>query len=847
MKGSVLVVGAGPAGMRASSELLNQGFKVYLVEEKPTIGGKMAQIDKVFPSNECSTCTILPRMLELPSNPNLTIIAFAEVESISGTAGDFKVRATKKPRYVDPIKCTACTDCFPVCPVGGVPMEFNFGRGASKAITFYSPFPPRKALINPDKCDYILKGKCGDNEQPPCVEACKPEAIAFSQKPEEVEFHVGAVILATGMDEVKTKSLDKYGYGEFSNILTALEYERLLSGLGPTGGVVKRDDGKEPQSVAWYVLDSASPIGFMTAVAEALGTIEKNPDSSASILYEDINLQRDSYNNFYLKAKESNIDFIQIDAIDVADGTDGNIDISYTKADKQNKISDVNMFVLVPPLAPTSSTQKLAEKIDIKLDPWGFFDKKSGDLHPLHTSREGIFVCGSIQEQKGIDDAVIQACAAASHAAALLGAERGKEIAPPPDKDILPVKPTDEPAIAAVICRCGVNVAGLLDIDELTQYTASLPNVKHVEVTPFGCDGIKIRELLKTKDFNRILVGACSPKTHEDVFSLHTEMGGLNRYLMEIVNLRNHCTWVHSTDKEKASEKAKTLMRMGAKRLMLHESLEDIHIPVIPSCLVIGGTPSGIACALKLAQAGLKVYMVEKESDFGKIKENKNPFVNNLIDELNKNKKVKIYTGAKLGRAQGFVGNFKAEIVKPDGKEVLDIGSIVIATGANLRSESNEGDYEKDLLLQRDEKQFFVGMLGILNPIDFNTEGIFKCGPARAEMGVLDAIIDGEGAASRVAGIITKKEMVKSPTISFVVDEKCDGCAYCIEPCPAHALTLIEYMQTDGSVKKTVEVNDAICRGCGGCMATCPKDAVFVKHFKPEHFMEMVRAVMEVA
>ncbi|MBU0987673.1 MAG: FAD-dependent oxidoreductase, partial [Proteobacteria bacterium] len=151
MKGSVLVVGAGPAGMRASSELVNQGFKVFLVEEKPTIGGKMAQIDKMFPSNECSTCSILPRMLEITSNPNINIISFAEVKSISGTPGNFKVEVLKKPRYVDPMKCNACTACFPVCPVGGIPVEFNCGRGASKAITFYSPFPPRKALINPEK------------------------------------------------------------------------------------------------------------------------------------------------------------------------------------------------------------------------------------------------------------------------------------------------------------------------------------------------------------------------------------------------------------------------------------------------------------------------------------------------------------------------------------------------------------------------------------------------------------------------------------------------------------------------------------------------------------------------
>src|SRR4030042_5487926 len=431
MKGSVLIVGAGPAGMRASAELLNQGFKVILGEDKPTIGGKMAQIDKLFPSNECATCTILPRMLELTNNPNITIMAYANVKSISGKAGEFKVKGVKNPRYVDPLKCTACTDCFPVCPVGGIPMEFNLGRGASKAIYFYSPFPPRKALINPQKCTYILKGKCGDKETPPCVEVCKPEAIVFNQKPVEVEVNVGAIILATGMDEMKTQSLEEFGYGKLPNVLTALEYERLLSGLGPTGGVIKRDDVIEPKSVAWYVLNNPSPVGFMTAAAEAMGTRERNPDTSLSVFYEDINLGRDDYNDFYLKAKESTIKFVKADSIKIAEGKDGNVDIFYDK-----ETLNTEMFVIVPPYVPMKNTLDLAETAGLELDEWGFFSKISNNSHPIYTSKEGIFVCGSAQEPKGIDEAIIQACSAASQAAALLASSRGKEVAAPPETDI---------------------------------------------------------------------------------------------------------------------------------------------------------------------------------------------------------------------------------------------------------------------------------------------------------------------------------------------------------------------------------------------------------------------------
>jgi heterodisulfide reductase subunit A len=844
MKGSVLVIGAGPAGMRATSELVQQGFKVFLVEEKPTIGGKMAQIDKMFPSNECSSCTILPRMLELTSNPdNITIMAFSEVTGIEGTAGDFKVKVTKKPRYVNPLKCTACTDCFPVCPVGGVPMEFNLGRGVSKAIAFYSPFPPRKAIIYPDRCDYLVKGKCGDGDRPPCVIACEPEAIDFNQKPQEVELNVGAVILATGLEETTTEASEKYGYRKLPNVLTSLAYERLLSGLGPTSGIVKRADGKEPRSVAWVVMDSASPVAFLTAVAEALGTVERNPNASVSILYEDMHLQRKSYLDFYQTAKERNVNYVEIDDLSVAEGDGGNIVLSYNEAGKKEDRLDVEMLVLVAPLAPASGTHKLAEKIGIPLDDQGFFQKKQGDSHPLRTLRDGIFVCGSVQEEKGIDDAIIQSCAAAANAAALLAPERDKEIKSAPKKESLPVKPEDEPAAAVVICRCGMNIAGLLDIDELAKYTESLPHVAHVEITPFGCDGVKVKELLQSKKYNRMVLGACSPRTHESLFQLHTETGGLNRYLMEIVNLRNQCTWVHSKDKKKATDKAKILMKMGVNRAALLEPLDDIHVPVTSRCLVVGGTPSGISCALKLAQMGFEVHLVESEGSLKSLSGNNSPYMKSLIEELAKNEHVKIHPETRISGVEGFVGNYIATLVNSDKESELDIGSIVIATNANMKADSTEGDYEKDLLLSRDDQNVFIGMLGILNPQDFNTDGVFRCGSARAEMGILEAITDGEGAASRVAGIISQKELLKSPEVSVVVDELCDGCAYCIEPCPAQALTLIEYMLHDGSIKKSVDNNEAICRGCGICMATCPKKAIYIRNFKPEHFNVMMQSL----
>lgn len=846
MKGSVLVVGSGPAGMRASSELLQQGFKVYLVEDRPTIGGKMAQIDKMFPTNECATCTALPRMLELTSNPNLVPLAFAEVVSVEGPPGDMKARILKRPRYVDPMKCTACTDCFPVCPVGDVPMEFNLGRGTSKAISFYSPFPPRKALINPERCSYIEKGKCGDKETPPCVEACKADAIDFSQKPTHLVAEVGAVILATGIDETRDDALlGRYGYRKIPNVLTALEFERLLSGLGPTGGVVKRDDGKEPGSLAWLVLDDSSPTGLMTAAAEALGSIEKNPQAAASVFYKNIPPASDLYTDFHRRSMEGGVKFIQADPVSVVDDGAGAIGVACTTGGAGMDLK-VEMLVLVPPLAPPRGARELLERLGIDTDERGFVERVAGEAHPAHTSRAGFYVCGGAGGAGGIGESVIEACAASANSAALLITARGTELVPIPKIDPLPVSPVDEPAIAAVICRCGMNIAGLLHMDDLVSYTASLPHVKHVEVTPFGCDGVTVKKLLATREFNRIVMGACSPKTHEALFEQYIWSGGLNRHLVEIVNLRNHCTWVHSKDKGAATTKAKTLMWMGVSRAALLEPLTDIHVRITPSCLVIGCTPSGIAGALMLTRMGLEVHVADSEPEPGKMGEILREPVKSMFDELTNHEKVEIHAGVKIKAVEGFIGNYRVEVVGNDGNRMLDVGSLLIATGKGMGLSADGSGYEAGLALTRNEKGFFTPMLGILNMLDSNTDGVFLCGSARADLGVPDSIADGEAAASRIACILLQTQMVKSPRVSFVVDDNCDGCAYCVDPCPARAITLIEYLW-ENNTKKTVEVNEAICRGCGICMATCPKRGIYVRHFKPGQFEAMINSFQEVA
>ena len=1017
MIGTVLVIGAGIAGLNAALELTAQGYKTVLVEKKPTIGGRMTQLDKMFPSDECGMCTVLPKLLEVTSNPNIQLMTYCEVVGVSGTSGDFKVKILKKPRYVDPMKCNACTECFPACPVGGVPMEFNYGRGASKAITFYSPFPPRKALIYPDACAYLKDGKCGDGEKPPCVEACKPGAIAFDQKPTEVEVNVGAIIIATGLDTYFPGETDKYGYGKFKNVLTSIEYERLLSGVGPTGGIIKRADGAVPEKVAWIQCVGpkehkrgntyCSAVCCMAATTEALGTLDRNKSGEVYIVHDDIVGYAKGFQEHYRHAQEAGVNYVRSRLDKVEEKENG--DLVLTLIDNNGKSSEleVGMLVLSTNLIPHEENRYLSEILGVELDEHGFFKGQDDVFKPLQTTAEGIFVAGTAQGPKDISESISHACGAAAGAVSLLKDVRGTELVKPPEKKLRDVKPEDEPKIGVLLCDCGANIAGFIDMEELGAYARNLPNVEVVERDLFACGGALYKDMIANNDINRTVVVACSPKTHENLFGLHTESAGLNKYLMEIVNARNHCSWVHTTDKSKATRKAKKLLKMGVAKARLIEPLTTISSDVTQNCMVIGGGIGGITCANRLGAMGFDVHLIDRNKELGgKIRNverffmtgsNPEDFLSGMIDDITKRENVHIHTDTEVTEVNGFIGQFSVGISEAGESKTIPVGTIVVATGAEVTvpsglysygehkgiltqlefekklkdgklelkddgrvtiiscvgskeegsdntktyccnvgcgnmlkdvqailtakpgaqinvlhrdwtlphknaeghrleledndrvrfirysrdsppevspdklkvnvtnadtGESNELDSDlvilitpmsapegnnrlKDLLgLCLEPNNFFMGAIGKLKPLDFTADGLFLCGTAHSPKGITEVIEEAEGVASRVGTIITNNVLQKEPIISVVVDENCDGCAYCIDPCPANALTLIEYMK-NGEIKKTVESNSALCKGCGICMATCPKQGIFVNNFKPVHFNSMIDAALE--
>ena len=765
MIGSVLVLGAGIAGMRAAAELVQQGFKVYLLEQNPQVGGKMATIDRVFPTMEHTACALQPLMLVVVNNPNIAILTSTELESLEGVPGDFKVKAR-----------------------------------------------------------------------------CRDERGAISDR-RELEFGVGAVIVATGLEEEKGEPLSRLGYGRLDNVLTGLEFERQLSELGPTGGRPTLASGKLARRVTWIVRGEESAVTLMSASAQALSVLGKDNTAQVSILYAEAGAEYSRHAEFCLKVEERGASYVQASAPEVHSAQTGDLIVAYLSADGQREQLETELLVISAPLAPSTGNRIPADRLGLKLDERGFFRCAPGSNHPILTSREGVFVCGAAEGPKGIGASVIQACAAAAQAAALLAPARGSELMQR-TKNLRPINVIDEPKIAVVIEEGGADTEGLLDLSEIAEYTRTLPGVGVVVATPCASDDGEISELISTGDFNRLIVVGPSPITHETLFQRQAEAAGLNRYLLEMVNLHNHCARVHAQDKSAATQKAKIVMKMGVVRARQLEPLQDVEVNVTRSCLVIGGCPSGVACASMLAAMGVRVHLVEKEAELEGVHGNDDPLVRPLVAGLATNGNVAVHTAATVRTVDGSLGHFDVELIRQGKEERVTVGAIVLASATGIEEARNGLDLATCVALEKDEDGLYLSTQGILNPLDFVTEGMFNCGPARAVLGTEDAIVDGEAAASRAACILSSSVLLRPPVVSVVVHENCDGCAYCVDPCPTGSITLLEFMEA-GAIKKVVDVNETTCIGCGICMATCPKKGIFVRHFKPEYAADMVEAALQ--
>jgi len=431
-KTSILVIGGGIAGIQASLDLAGRGFQVYLLEETPTIGGRMAQLDKTFPTMDCSICILAPKMMECFRHSNIKLLTYGELKEIKGSVGNFHVKILQKPRYVDQTKCTGCGACAEHCPIE-VPNEFDMELGMRKAI--YMPMPqavPRCMTVDKENC---IECKL-------CTKMCQAGAVDFQQQPQEVDLNVGVVIIATGFNQYDPSEIVEYGYKKQRNVLTALEFERWVCASGPVGGHLLRPaDGGIPKKIAFiqcvgsrgskFGAPFCSSVCCMYATKEALIIREHAPDVSVYIFYNELRAFGKGFQEFVNRAREDyGVNYIRSRPGEIReDPKTKSLTIWYddTFTREIKSLCDVDLVVLCAALIPRESNKKLAEITGIELDECGFFKVTHPLMAPVDSTVPGIYVCGYCQSPKDIPDSVAQASAAAARAAealALVQAQR---------------------------------------------------------------------------------------------------------------------------------------------------------------------------------------------------------------------------------------------------------------------------------------------------------------------------------------------------------------------------------------------------------------------------------------
>lgn len=697
--GDIMVVGGGISGIQASLDLATQGYKVYLVEKLPAIGGKMAQLDKTFPTNDCSMCIESPKFIECARHPNIEIITYAEIQEVVGDVGNFTVTVLKKPRYVDESKCTGCTTCVEYCPVL-VPDQFNQELGTNKAIHIYfSQAVPLVSYID-EECLYLTEKKCGI-----CSQVCTNNAIDFNQRPQKKEIKVGAIILAPGYETFDPSKRNDYGYGRYQNVVTSLDFERLLCSTGPFEGEIRRpSDHRHPHKIAWIHCVGSRQVtpggnSYCSAVCctytqkQVILAKDHDPDCECWVFHNDIRSYGKDFERFYQRA--SRLPKVRFVRSYVSIGREipetKNVTIRYSTEEGGIKEEEFELVVLSVGLVPPEENIRLAQTLGIQLNGHGF---ALGDpFNFMESSRPGIFISGAFSGPMDIPESVVSGIGAGAQASELLKKRRGKlaqRRVYPQERDVT----KEEPRVGVFVCHCGANIGRVVNVPEVVEYAQCLPYVVHAQEQLFSCSTDSAQQILNAiqeKDLNRVIVAACTPRTHEPLFRDTLKEGGLNPYLFEMANIREHCSWVHSREKEEATLKAKDIIRRALGRALKLEPLKEYELSVDKRALVVGGGISGMTSALSLANQGFEVFLIEKQKELGGNAKNiyftlegqdVQKHLSDLIANVMKHPLVHVYTDSTIVDSSGYVGNFLTKIKTNGSFKEIKHGAIIIATGA---------------------------------------------------------------------------------------------------------------------------------------------------------------------
>jgi len=918
-----------------------------------------------------------------------------------GVPGNFQAVLKNQPRYIMQEKCTACGDCQRACPVQAV-NEFNLGLDRRRAT--YIKYPqavPRAYAIDRNNCL-----GCGL-----CEKICLAGAVKYDDEPRLREVEVGAVILAPGFEIFNPHQLAPYNYGKCPNIVTSLEFERILSPSGPYKGHVMRPlDRREPQKIAWLHCVGmrsdrdgghayCSNFCCMAALKQAVIAREHiGPELDMALFYMDMRTTRKDFEKYCVRVKDQGARLIRSRVYGVDPLPDsGDLRIRYVTESGKQQEEIFDLVVLSVGGVISTDTIELAKRLGIKLSPHNFMDTHC--FAPVNTSRPGVFSCGFFTGPKDIPQTVMEGSAAAAAAARLLAESRGtlvREKVFPPERDVL----QEPPRVGVFVCQCGLNIGGVADVPAVVKYAQTIPNVEYTQANLFTCSQDaqnQMIEMIKEHNLNRVVVASCSPTTHQATFQDMLRNAGLNKYLFEMANIRNQCTWVHQRQPEAATEKCKDLVRMAVAKARLLDPLDYLTVPVNNTALVVGGGVTGMTAALSLAEQGFQVHLAERQDRLGGNAlsllytwrgELVGPGLEELISRVKNHSNITIHYQSIVEAVSGVVGNFRSTL---SGNQVIDHGIVILAIGAEpyrpvgqylygsnpnvllsldldqeiaqeservkkaravafiqcvgsriperpycskvccshsvenalklkelnpdlevyilFRDMRTYGEREilytraresgvvfirapianppkveeadgrlkitvTDHILQRpvslavdlltlataiiphqnaplaelykiplNAEGFFTEAHAKIKPVEASTEGIFLSGLCHYPKPIQESVAEALACASRAATMLSKDFLELESIISRVIDENCDGCAFCVDGCPFKAITLLEYM-FEGKSKKTVEVNEILCKGCGSCMATCPKQGVHVAGFTLAQLGAQVEAAL---
>ncbi len=658
-------------------------------------------------------------MVECGRHLNIKLMTLSEVTNIAGEAGNFTVTVKESPRYVDVDKCIACGACTAKCPKK-VDSEYDAETGKRKAIYVkYSQAVPLKYQIDADNCIRLNAMRAGKEKLPCglCEKACDAGAINYNDTEKIHEINVGAVVLAPGFEAHDPGPAKVWGYGVYPNVVTSMQFERYLSATGPTEGhIVRPSDGKEARKIAFLQCVGSrdtnlcgnrycSSVCCMYAIKEAVMAKDHVDGLETDIFYMDMRTHGKEFDKYMEKAKNnSGVRFVRsrVNAIEPHMDT-GDLRLKYINDKGLAKEEYYDMVVLSIGLETPKHVLELAKTAGIEITNDRF--AKTSDFAPVQTSREGVFTCGAFAGPKDIPLSVMEGSAAAAGAAQVLSPARDsltKTQTFPEQRDVS----SEEPAVGVFICHCGSNIANYVDVEEVARYAEGLPGVAHVERNLFSCSQDtqdQMAKRIREKGLNRIVVAACTPRTHEPLFRETLKEAGINEYLIEMANIRNQNSWVHSKEPRKATEKAKDLVRMAIAKILPQKQLYQLSVTVNQTALVIGAGLAGMTSALNLADQGYPVHLVEKTDrlcgfanwlDRTYQGEAIKPRLQKIADKVTAHHNITLHLNSEVTEVEGFIGNFKSTITSKTGESLsIRHGAGILATGGKRHRPVKEYGY----------------------------------------------------------------------------------------------------------------------------------------------------------